>query len=160
MEHARIRVCYQAQQRDLEPYEISQAFLDFRGQLQAAAGPERQAFAGPADAGGDDPWPLISCLGWGLQSERVLAPAQVEDTLENLDPADLARLAASLARWAEILGRDPYLATKKWGHRLQFAALGREWVETLQKTPSLADFLENEIQPVDLERLLVRRGCY
>ena len=151
MERAKITVYYRAQQRALEPYEIFQAFLDFRRQLQAAAGPARRAPAEATDAGNDDPWPLISCLGAPERTGFDPRPGRAHPREPGPGRSCQARGVAG------PLGGDPRPGPppgdKKMGAP---AAVRGPWPGVGRGAGRL---LENEILPVDLEQLLERRGC-
>ena len=106
------------------------------------------------DYAGPGGWPLVARLGWCLRDDGVLDYDGVQRTVAALGPSGRKALADFLdAREAE-LATDPYLATKSRALRLQFAALGQEWFAVLQRSPTLADYLENEAQIINLEAVL------
>lgn len=97
---------------------------------------------------------LVARLGWSLASDHIITAQDIRDNLAAMNPFDVHELYRSLTTVANELKAIPELSQKRMGVLLQFAALGGAWTTSIKDDPSVADFLENEIQPVDLQEIL------
>jgi hypothetical protein len=93
-------------------------------------------------------WICIQALQWRLRSEGPLD--SMDSIMERLlEFGGTARVRAALERCAAPLERYTGAATA-W----QIAALGEKAVAAALESPPLIEFLEKELQPVDIIELL------
>lgn len=97
----------------------------------------------------DSDWVCIQALQWRLQSEGPLDRADVI-AARVLEVGGSARVRAALERCAAPLAQYAPPATT-W----QIAALGEKAVAAVIEAPELLDFLEKELQPLDIVNLLI-----
>ena len=94
-------------------------------------------------------WVCIQALQWRLQSEGPLD--SVDSIMERLvQVGGAARVREALERCAAPLEQYTSSATA-W----QIAALGEKAVAAVLESPPLLEFLEKEIQPIDIVNLLM-----
>jgi hypothetical protein len=93
----------------------------------------------PTTAEGD--WAIIRKLNWHLRSDGIIGTVRVSVSIRNA----LARRAA------QIPTMDRNLA---W----QVAALGPETVAAVIESPSLLEYIVQELQPCDLDEIMNRGG--
>ncbi len=96
-------------------------------------------------------WTALRELGWRLRSDQEVRPEVAR--------AFFAQAGPGLVEWMEAQAKalataHPFLAEKSTTLRLHFVALGEEWFQALLENPTLAVFLEEENQAVDLEEVL------
>lgn len=96
----------------------------------------------------------IQKLGWCLRSDNVLTRDTVLDRISDMSNRDKRRLYDNMTALEYVLSLDPHVGAKKGDHRLQFVALGEVWYETVRGDPTIADFLETEMQNIDLAAIL------
>jgi hypothetical protein len=101
-------------------------------------------------------WDLVDTLKWHTVSDLVITEAATRANFEKLSGAEVRGLRTFLrAREDELTSAAPYyLEIYDQKTRLQFVALGRDWFETLMHTPTIASYLQNECQDIDLVAIL------
>ncbi len=95
-------------------------------------------------------WAALRGLGWGLRTDGVVSVGAAAAFFRRAGPG----LAAWMGAKADALARVPALAGKSRRTLLSFVALGAAWVQAVTEDPGLAEFLEGEGQPPDLEAIL------
>ena len=117
-----------------------------RADLPAAEEPE------PAATG----WGLVDALQWYTVSDRVITEAAIRAAFAKFSYAEVRDLRAFLRERDDelTLSVPHYLEVYDRKTRLQFVALGRHWFETLINSPTIASYLQNECQDLDLEAIL------
>lgn len=102
----------------------------------------------------DDPagQKLVSRLQWRLLSDEKITAAIAAAKVEVMSRQEIVLLKAWFNNQVEKLMQNSHFKTKSRGVLFQFACL--ESINEIALNPALADFLETEVQPLDLEQII------